>query len=193
MLADAARNEEQLDPQGRPRPLHRNLDDEFVRVDGHDVYKTPSANLAVAANELARLEQMPAVTMVTAMLKSVHCQVNEILQDQRPSYSTSSICRSAALRSNRCPSRSRFTNQQRDVGQPLQGELGGTASTTLANMAKKSTKMSGHTSTISRTSDVISMGTVSLAMKKKYAGVKSTNKNSAIRMLPSSHSMSATL
>ena len=43
----------QLDSQGRP--LQRNLNDEFVRVDGHDVYKTPSANLAMAANELARL------------------------------------------------------------------------------------------------------------------------------------------
>ena len=27
----------QLDSQGRPRQLHRNLDDEFVRVDGHNV------------------------------------------------------------------------------------------------------------------------------------------------------------
>ena len=48
-----AMDETQLDSQGRP--LQRNLEDEFVRVDGHDVYKTPSANLAVAANELARL------------------------------------------------------------------------------------------------------------------------------------------
>ena len=81
MLAEAARNGEQLDSQGRPRPLHRNLDDEFVRVDGHDVYKTLSANLAVAANELARLEQTPEVTKVTVMLKATHCQVNEIRQD----------------------------------------------------------------------------------------------------------------
>ena len=56
MLAKAARNN-QLDSQGRPRPLQRNLDDEFVHVDGHDFYKTPSANLVVAANELARLPQ----------------------------------------------------------------------------------------------------------------------------------------
>ena len=55
MLAEAARNGEQLDSQGRPRPLQCNLDDKFVRVDGHDVYKTPSTNLAVAANELAQL------------------------------------------------------------------------------------------------------------------------------------------
>ena len=68
--AALAMAEAQLDSQGRPRQLECNLDDEFVHVDGHDVYKTPSANLAVAANELARLEQMPEVA---AMLKAVHC------------------------------------------------------------------------------------------------------------------------
>ena len=68
--------EQQLDSQGRP--LQRNLDDEFVHVDGQNVYKTPSANLAVAANELARLPQTPEVGKVTAMLKAAHCQVNEI-------------------------------------------------------------------------------------------------------------------
>ena len=73
MLAEAARNGEQLDSQGRPRPLHRNLDDEFVRVDGHDVYKTPSANLVMAANELARLGQMPEVAKVAALRKAAHC------------------------------------------------------------------------------------------------------------------------
>ena len=72
VLAKAARNE-QLDSQGRPRPLQRNLDDEFVHVDGHDVYKTPSANLAVAANELTRLPQTPEVAKVTTMLKAAHC------------------------------------------------------------------------------------------------------------------------
>ena len=77
MLAEAARND-QLDSQGRPRQLHRNLDNEFVHVDGHDVYNTPSANLAVAANELAQLPQTPEVAKVTAMLKAAHCQVNEI-------------------------------------------------------------------------------------------------------------------
>ena len=80
MLAKAAHNE-QLNSQGRPRPLQCNLNDEFVRVDDHDVYKTPSTNLAVAANELARLEQMPKVGMVVAMLKATHCQVNKICQE----------------------------------------------------------------------------------------------------------------
>ena len=65
--------EAQLDSQGRACQHQRNLDDEFVRVDGHDVYKTPSTNLAMAANELAWLDQMPEVTKVAAMLKAVHC------------------------------------------------------------------------------------------------------------------------
>ena len=75
MLAEA-----QLDLQGRPCQLQRNLD-ELWSVDGHDVYKTPSANLAVATNELARLPQMPEVTKVATMLKAAYCQVNEIRQD----------------------------------------------------------------------------------------------------------------
>ena len=52
VLAEAAHND-QLDSQGRTHQLQRNLDDEFVRVDGHDIYKTPSTNLVVPANELA--------------------------------------------------------------------------------------------------------------------------------------------
>jgi len=107
--------EQQPDSQGRP--LQHNLDGEFVRVDGHDVYKTPSANLAVAANELARLPQTPEVTKVAAMPKAAHYQVNEIHQDQRPSCSTTLIRQSAAQRSDRRPSR--FTDQHRDDRQPF--------------------------------------------------------------------------
>ena len=77
MLVEAARND-QLDSQGRPHQLHHNLDDEFVRVDGHDIYKTPSTNLAMVANELAQLPQTPKVTKVVTMLKTVHYQVNKI-------------------------------------------------------------------------------------------------------------------
>ena len=73
MLAEAVRNGEQLDSQGRPCPLCRNLDDKFIRVNSHDVYKTPSANLVMATNELARLEQTLEVTKVIVMLKVVHC------------------------------------------------------------------------------------------------------------------------
>ena len=180
MLAEAARNREQLDSQGRPRLLCRNLDNEFIRVDGHDVYKTPSTNLVVDANVLTWLEQTLEVAKVAAMLKAVHCQVNEIHQDQGPSNSTSSNRRSAAPRSNCRPSRSHFANQHRDNRQPLQGELGGTALTTLTNTTKKSNKMSERTSTIFGTRDVISTGAISLAMKKKYVSINNTSKNSAI-------------
>ena len=53
------------------------------------------------------------------MLKAAHYQVNKIRQDQRPSYSTSSIRRSVMPRSDRRPSR--FTDQHRDDRQPIQG------------------------------------------------------------------------
>ena len=72
MLAKAARNGEQLDSQGRPRPLRRNLDNEFVRVDSHDAYKNLSPNLVVAANELTQIEQTLEVARVIAMLKVAH-------------------------------------------------------------------------------------------------------------------------
>ena len=66
-------------------------------------------------------------------------------------------------------------------------------STTLANMTKKSIKMSEPTSTTSGMHDIISMGAISLSMRRKYAGVKNTSKNSVIRMQPSSHLTSAML
>jgi len=72
VLDEAGRND-QLDSQGRPCQLQRNLNNEFVHVDGHDVYKTPSANLGVAANELAQLSQTPKVAKVVVMLKVSHC------------------------------------------------------------------------------------------------------------------------
>ena len=43
------------------------------------------------------------------------------------------------------------------------------------------------TSTIFGMRDVISMGIVSLTMKRKYASVKKTSKSLVIRMQPSSH------
>ena len=54
-------------------------------------------------------------------------------------------------------------------------------------MTKKWNKMSERTSIIFGTRDAISTGAVSLAMKRKYAGVKNTSKSSVIRMQPSSH------
>ena len=84
-------------------------------------------------------------------------------------------------RSNVRPNRSHFADQHRDDGRPLQGELGGTVSTTLANMTKKSTKMSERTSTISGTRDIILTDAVSLTMKKKYTGLKNMSKSSIIQ------------
>ena len=138
------------------------------------------------------LEQTPEVAKVAAMLKVAHCQVNEIHQDQRPSYSMSSIHRSAAPRSNDRPAEVVSPTSIVMMDDPSRGELGGTISTTLANMTKKSTKMSERTSTIFGTCDIISTGTVSLAMKRKYAGVKNTSTSLVIRTQPSSHSMPAT-
>ena len=65
---------------------------------------------------------------------------------------------------------------------PSRGELEGTVSTTLTNTTKKSIKMSENISTTSGKHDIISMGVVSLGMRRKYAGVKITSKNSVIRM-----------
>ena len=79
------------------------------------------------------------------------------------------------------------------IDNPSRGELRGTISTTLANTTKKSIKMSEHTSTTSGMHDVISMDAVSLGMRRKYAGVKNTSKNSVIRMQPSNHLMPAML
>ena len=132
----------------------------------------------MATNELARLEKMPEVAKVAAMLKDAHYQVNEIHQDQGPSYSTSSNCRSTMSRSNCRPGRSCFADQHHDDGQPIQGELGGTVSTTFTNSTKKLIKMSEHTSTTSRMHDVTSTGAISLAINRKYAGVKNTSKSS---------------
>ena len=76
---------------------------------------------------------------------------------------------------------------------PSRGELGGTVSTTLANLTKKWIKMSEHTSTTSRMHGVTSTGAISLAMKRKYIGAKNTSKSSVIQTQPSNHSTPATL
>ena len=60
------------------------------------------------------------------------------------------------------------------------GKIGATASTTLANTTRKSTRTSKHTLTISMTRDDVSMSAIFLAMKKKYATVKSMSKSSVI-------------
>ena len=157
--------EQQHDSQGWP--LQCNLDDEFVRVDNHDVYKTPSANLTVAANELAQLPQTPEVT---AMLKAAHCQVNEIYQEQRPSYSTTSIHRSATTRTASPTSTA-------TIGNPSRAELGATTPNIPANTTRRSTRTFGCTSTISEMHNDVSTNVALVAMKMKYAAARSTSKS----------------
>ena len=125
------------------------------------------------------------------MLKAAHYKVNEIHQDQRPSCSTTSICRSATQRFDRRSSR--FTDQHRDDRQPLQAELGATAPNITANTTRRSTRTSGCTSTISEMHDDVSTNAASVAMKKKYAAIKSMSKSMETQTQLSSHSMSAML
>jgi hypothetical protein len=47
-----------------------NLIDAFLQVDDHEVLLTPSANLAVAMNELSRFPAMSEVAKATATLKA---------------------------------------------------------------------------------------------------------------------------
>ena len=72
---------------GDPPPLAHNLQQEFLMVDNQQVEQTPSANLAVATHELARLPPMPEVLKIQALLKAAQVQVNDI-RNPAPSYST---------------------------------------------------------------------------------------------------------
>ena len=83
---EEAENTTQAD-RGDPPPLARNLQQEFLMVDNQQVEQTPSANLAVATHELARLPPMPEVLKIQALLKAAQVQVNDI-QNLAPSYST---------------------------------------------------------------------------------------------------------
>ena len=53
------------------------------------VYQTPSANLAIAFNELDKLPHTPEVEKVRAHIIAAQVQVNEFWNDA-PSYSTTS-------------------------------------------------------------------------------------------------------
>ena len=55
--------------RGGPPLLAHNLQQEFLMVDNQRVEQTPSANLAVATHELARLPPMPEVLKIQALLK----------------------------------------------------------------------------------------------------------------------------
>ena len=68
------RNEEAenatLATRGGPPPLAHNLQQEFLMVDNQQVEQTPSANLAVATHELAKLPPTPEVLKIQALLKA---------------------------------------------------------------------------------------------------------------------------
>ena len=64
--------------RGGPPPLAYNLQQEFLMVDNQRVEQTPSANLAMATHELARLPQMPEILKIQALLKAAQAQVNGI-------------------------------------------------------------------------------------------------------------------
>ena len=53
-----------------PPPLPCNLQQEFFMVDNQQVEQTPSANLAVATHELARLPPMLKALKIQALLKA---------------------------------------------------------------------------------------------------------------------------
>ena len=61
-----------------PPPLARNLQQEFLMVDNQQVEQTPSANLAMAIHELARLPPTLEVLKIQALLKAAQVQVNDI-------------------------------------------------------------------------------------------------------------------
>ena len=77
--------------RGDPPPLARNLQQKFLMVDNQQVEQTPSANLAVATHELARLPPMPMVLRIQALLKAAQVQVNDI-RNLALSYSTATAC-----------------------------------------------------------------------------------------------------
>jgi hypothetical protein len=58
-------------------------------VGDQPVYQTPSANLAIAFNELDKLPHTPEVKKVRAHIIAAQVQVNEF-QNDTPSYSTAS-------------------------------------------------------------------------------------------------------
>ena len=85
---EEAKNAAQI-ASGGPLLLACNLQQEFLVVDNQQVEQTPSANLAIATNELARLPPTPKVLKIQALLKAAQVQVNDI-RNPVPSFSTMS-------------------------------------------------------------------------------------------------------
>lgn len=73
---------------GNPCPFVQNLDQEFFHIGNQDIEQTPSANLAVAAHELGKLQQTPEIIKVRALLRAAQVQVNELRNNQAPTHST---------------------------------------------------------------------------------------------------------
>jgi len=73
--AEAAQGDNE-DGHGPPRN-QRDLEEAFDMVGNQPVYQTPSANLAVAFNELAKLPHTPEVEKVQAHIIAAQVQVNE--------------------------------------------------------------------------------------------------------------------
>jgi hypothetical protein len=72
---------------GGQRDIHRDLTDAFDMCDNQQVFKTLSANISVAMNELNKLPESPALDAVKAYLKAATIQVNE-RRTPAPSAST---------------------------------------------------------------------------------------------------------
>jgi len=79
-------------------------------VDNQQVEQTPSANLAVATHELARLPPTLEVLKIQALLKATQVQVNDI-QNPVPSFSTA-LARSRNPRGSRHEGGSRYHTGQ---------------------------------------------------------------------------------
>jgi hypothetical protein len=62
---------------GGQRDICCDLTDAFDMCDNHQVFKTPSANIAIAKNKLNKLPESPALDAVKAHLKAAIVQVNE--------------------------------------------------------------------------------------------------------------------
>jgi hypothetical protein len=54
---------------GGQRDIRRDLTDAFDMCDNQQVFKTPSANITVAMNELNKLPESPALDAVKTYLK----------------------------------------------------------------------------------------------------------------------------
>jgi hypothetical protein len=55
---------------GGQRDIRRDLADAFDMCDNQQVFKTPSANIAVAMNELNKFPESPALNAIKAYLKA---------------------------------------------------------------------------------------------------------------------------